>query len=127
MTSSIGPFKEGTVQHLQPQGGLFREQEEFCTPQNSLARTPTHTHLRVRLYLKLVVTEMALHPELKDGRTIILAHRHLLRIVPHTYMGVSESGQQSRGGWGGGGAGDSPIPTWFPHPAHQILKGSSNL
>ena len=33
MTSGTVPFKEGTVPCLQPQGGLLREQEGFCTLQ----------------------------------------------------------------------------------------------
>ena len=38
MTSGTVPFKEGTVPCLQSQGGLLRDQEGFCTLQNSLGR-----------------------------------------------------------------------------------------
>ena len=37
------------------------------------------------MYLKVVVAEMALHPELEDGRGIVVSNARFLGVVAHTH------------------------------------------
>lgn len=51
------------------------------------------SYLWVCLYLKVVITEVTLHPELEDGCGVVLADCGLLSIVAHTHahMGTTPS------------------------------------
>lgn len=46
-------------------------------------------HLRISLYLKVVITEMTFHPKLEDGGGVVATHSCLLGIVPHAHADVS--------------------------------------
>ena len=50
-----------------------------------------HTDLRVSLYLKVVVTQVALHPELEDGCGVIATSSCLLGVVAHAHSHVGST------------------------------------
>ena len=91
-----------------------------CT--NTHTHTRRNTHLRVISNLKVVITKVTFHPELKYWCRIVLAHLCLFSIITNTCMAVTRYHMT----WVYI-AHHSPTPIWFPHPAHQMLNGSSNL
>ena len=50
-----------------------------------------YLYLWICLYLKVVVTEVALHPELEDGGGVVPPHCRLLGVVTDTHTNVSST------------------------------------
>ena len=51
----------------------------------TVIRNLTSAYLRISLNFEIVVAKVALHPELEDGRGIVVSNARLLCVVAHTH------------------------------------------
>ena len=78
----VGPFKEGTVPGLQPQGGFLREQEGLCT----LQKQPRETTAAVAGHANCVVIEIVKASLCYILRVVVEAYCNQFAYIVYVHM-----------------------------------------